>query len=648
MKYLLIAVAGFLCFSKSYTQTYITRKTADGKAKEWYDKGMTLYQQGDNEKAYEAFDKAAQAAPTFIDAHIQKGAALYDLKKLGEAKSAFEQALQIDEAYNSRVLYTLGLADWQLDDFESSAGWFKRFLEIETKNEALRTKAKRYFENASFAAVAVKTPVPFAPENLGAGVNSGSLEYLPSVTADAETLVFTRRIGRQEDFYVSRQVDGKWDTATPIEEINTDENEGAQVISADGRLLVFTACNRPGAQGSCDLFFSVWRNGRWSKPANIGPPINTKGWESQPSLSADGRTLLFSSDRPGGLGGKDIWISYQQSNGRWSEPVNMGAPINTPYDDQAPYLHADGRTLYFMSNGLPGMGEDDLYVTKWEGQAWSTPQNLGYPINTKASEGALAVSLDGKYAYFTSDRQENGQNFGGLDLFRFELPAAVQPNPVTYVKARVTDAATGAPLEAGLYFRNLETGKAFLRARTAEDGAFLVCLPAGRDYALEVKQDGYLFHSENFALADSSNPGKPYLLEIALQPIPAAGTNGTENTLANEAKPVVLRNVFFETGSAELLPASTTELDQLVGLLQENPTLHIRIEGHTDNVGSDEDNQNLSENRAKSVHNYLIGKSIDAARLSYRGFGETQPIDTNDTTEGRRNNRRTAFVITRS
>ncbi len=280
------------------------------------------------------------------------------------------------------------------------------------------------------------------------------------------------------------------------------------------------------------------------------------------------------------------------------------------------------------------MQEIDLYGAPPAGRRWAA-QNLGYPINTKGEEGMLVVSLDGATAYFATNRP-GGK--GGIDIYQFELPQNLRPQPVTYARARVKDASTGYPLVAKVEFTDLKTGQSYVSAFTKEDGSFLVCLPAGKDYALNVNKEKYLFYSENFNLTETATFDKPFLLNIDLQPVAIdPATAG--------AKPVVLRNVFFETGSADLRAESTAELDRLVALLTDAPALKIQINGHTDNVGDDTSNQRLSEARAKAVYDYLIAKGIDADRLKYKGFGETQPMETNDTAEGRGRNRRTEFVV---
>ncbi|MBK7408545.1 MAG: OmpA family protein [Saprospirales bacterium] len=375
----------------------------------------------------------------------------------------------------------------------------------------------------------------------------------------------------------------------------------------------------------------------------MGEPVNTGAWESQPSLSGDGKSLYFASDRIDGKGGKDIWVSYRSADGSWGAPQNLGDTINTSKDEQGPFIHPDGQTLYFMSDGHPGMGSADIFFSRrTPGGPWQTPVNMGYPINSKSAEGLLVVSIDGKTAYFASNRSDLNPttSYGKptYDLYSFELYEAARPAPVTYVKAVVRDADTRLPLEAVAEFLDLETGQIAAGATTDKDGQFLVVLPAGKNYALNVSKPKYLFFSEHFELKEPASVEKPFLLEIELQPI-------SQNGAPVEEKAIVLKNVFFESGSALLLPESKGELEKLRNLLEENPGLRIQINGHTDNVGSEADNQSLSEQRAKAVYSYLADKGIDRLRLRFKGFGESRPVDTNETEEGRQHNRRTEFTV---
>lgn len=634
---LLLSLMTPLAFSQSYT----TEKTTSGKAKKLYDKAMELSRATQLPAALETIEKSIDADAQFIDAYLLQGAILYDLEHYTDAVKAYEKALAMDAKYRPNGWYQLAMSAWKQEDFAAAAKYFERYLEIETKASPTRSRAQQYLLNARFAAEAVQHPVPFEPTSLGAALNTADDESLPSFTADGGTLIYTFRKAGREDLYASTLKDGGWQAGESIEAVNTPQNEGAQAISADGKLLVFTACNRVGAMGSCDLFYSEWRNGNWTEPTNMGNPVNSGAWESQPSLSADGSILYFASERAGGKGGRDIWMSTRQKNGRWGDPVNLGDSINTTANEASPFMHPDGQTLYFMSEGHAGMGGYDLFYARKNAKGnWSSPVNLGYPINSTANEGALVVSLNGQTAYFSSDKAPKGATGGGVDLYSFPLYQAAQPLPVTYAKAKVTDARSRKPLPgAAVVVTDLQSGKTWASATTDEKGEFLVCLPAGKSYAMNVSLTDYLFHSEHFELEGITSVGNPFMLNIALSALPV------EATAIAESKPVVLRNVFFESGSAQLKPESKTELERLRQLLSDHAALKIQINGHTDNVGAKEDNLRLSEQRARAVYDDLIKNGIAAERLRFKGFGETQPVASNDTPEGRQQNRRTEFVV---
>ncbi|MEO1627402.1 MAG: OmpA family protein [Bacteroidota bacterium] len=648
MRFFLLLFISCLCalVSPLGAQDYVTKKTAKGKAKKAFDKGMEYNIKDQNEAAIKEFRKALKYEPRFINAHLQIGACYYAMKDFAAAEANFEKVLDIDPLYNKKVFYTLGLSEMRQDKYLEAADHFDGYLNTKSKNKVLRAKAQRYRDQANFIAKATQNPVPFDPKSLGDKVNTPDWEYLPSLTADENTLIYTRRQA-QEDFYISQKVDGQWQEGRPIATINTPLNEGAQSISADGKLMVFTACDRKDGLGQCDLYFSEVRNNRWTKPRNIGNTINTKGSEKQPSISANGQTLYFSSNRAGGQGGYDIWVCQRQADGSWSSPRNLGPNINTKNHESTPFIHADGQTLYFMSDGHIGMGKFDLFFARKQSDGvWDKPKNLGYPINTKANDAAMIISLDGQTAYFASDRdyQQKSQNDRPTtDLYSFELYEEARPQPVTYVQAKVIDAQSRNPLMAQVEFVDLSNGKIHTASTTDESGEFLVCLPAGTDYALNVAKENYLFQSENFALSKNNSLSEPYRLTIGLQTVPTTAEAGAEPLAQN--KPVILKNVFFDTGSAELSPSSYFELDKLKALLEDNSQLQIQINGHTDDVGSDVDNLKLSEDRAKAVFDYLVAKGISEDRLRYKGYGESRPIDSNDTATGRQENRRTEFEV---
>ena len=627
---------------------------AHPKALKAYREGVQAVFEGDQRGGIRLFEAALKREPDFAEALVELAGVHYDRGEFAAAETYLERVAALSGEAAARALYGLAMAEYKQEKYEEASVHLRGYLELDDLRPARRSAAEGYLANAEFRARALAEPVAFDLQRLPPTVNTPEAEYLPSLTADANQLVFTRRRGgRDEDFYVSERTDSTdWGPAEPLVGVNTLDNEGAQTVSADGRYLVFTACNRKDGLGGCDLYSSRLRDGRWSEPTNLGAPVNTSAWESMPSLAANGEYLFFASKRPGGHGGADLYASgWNAARRRWGEPVNLGPLVNTARDEQAPYWHADGRTLYFMSDGHPGMGGFDLYVTRVDSSGtWAPPANLGYPLNTANNEGALAVAADGATAYYATDAQAaggadsigvGGARAGATDLYTFTLPPAARAGAVTYVRARVSDAATGLPLAAGVTLSEAASGKPLLRRRArGEDGSFLAVLPAGTDYAFAVAEEGYGFYSDRFAVPAGSSALEPYELDIRLQPLPRPMAADSA-----ESDPIVLHNVLFATGEDDLLPASRPELARLRDLLTEHPDLRIRIQGHTDNVGTPAANLDLSERRAARVVDYLVGEGVDPQRLTAAGFGESRPVASNDTPEGRALNRRTEFVM---
>jgi outer membrane protein OmpA-like peptidoglycan-associated protein len=500
-------------------------------------------------------------------------------------------------------------------------------------------------EELKFRHYSYTHPVDFDPVPLGTEINTPDSEYLPAFNANGSVMVYTKRKsseflsnpstrGQQEDLYISYiDNDNNFSKGIPLEELNTRLNEGAHSFSQDGKILIFTACDRPQSFGGCDLYISFKKNNNWSEPQNMGDVINTRHWESQPCLSADNKTLYFSSTRSGGYGKADIW-KVNLENGKWSDAVNLGPLINTKGNEESPFIHPDNETIYFRSDHHIGLGDFDLFLSRLSNDEWTIPVNLGYPINSKGSEGALYVDLNGQKAYYATDKFTEQKN---LDILYFKLPEQLRPQKVSYMTLRVRESDSFLPLAAKVELIDLQGIRENKLYKTDQKGELLTVLNTG-EYALNVSMPGFLFHSENILIDEQKTIQKPFVFDIVLHRI-------KKSTIAQDNQPVTLENIFFESGSDKLLSKSNVELKILEDLLKTNPAINIQIIGHTDNVGSSDDNMLLSENRAKAIYNALISRGISNSRLLYIGMGETQPIDNNDTELGRQNNRRTEFII---
>jgi outer membrane protein OmpA-like peptidoglycan-associated protein len=631
MRYI-IALITFLFVTYTYGQNQPFTGTNNKKASKLFGEALQAFTAYDGKKANDLLIKIIEIDPNFIDAYML----LADLKegneRYEEAQRIYEKVIGINAEFQLPY-YKLAIA--QLNDGQYNLALDNLNLYKQRNgNQIDANKVERAFMTAQLGTHAKQNPVPYDPKNMGAGINTPLDEYFPGVSANGKTLIYTRlKSNRTEDFYISnRDPNNTWAPSKNMgSPINSELNEGTISISSDGQYVFFTGCNWPEGEGSCDIYFSMLDGMDWKEPRNLGFPVNTRAWESQPSVSFDGKTLYFSSARPGGMGGMDIWQTTY-TKGRWSAPQNLGPDVNTVGNEESPFIAKDDATLYFTSDFHPGMGGVDiLYSRKQNNGRWSKPTNMGYPINTNKDERCMAIGANGIDAYIASERSDG---FGGLDLYEFELYNDARPIKTGYVQGTVFDSKSLKKLKARVELIDLATGKTIIESQSNKiTGEFLVCLQGNKDYALNVSADGYLFYSENFALKNQTAT-EPLKLNIPLNPIVAG-------------EKVVLNNVFFEVDKFDLKEESKVELNKLVTFLKNNPTLAIELGGHTDNTGIKQKNFDLSTNRAKSVYQYLIASGIEASRLSFKGYADTQPVADNKTEVGRKLNRRTEFKVVR-
>jgi outer membrane protein OmpA-like peptidoglycan-associated protein/tetratricopeptide (TPR) repeat protein len=643
-----LALAFASCSAPVHAQGPGAVTTTDKKAQKLYEEAVKCMDARKYPCVEDQLGKAINRDPNFMEAHNLLAIAYVEQEKNDLAVAELKKCIELNprfSAYNYFMLAKIQMSRGEYGDAKKAYQAYVTFPAASAENKAI---AQQDIANCDFAIEAMKHPKPFKLVNMGPNINTASDEYFPSITADGLLFLFTRDIkdsqspyGHQEDFFVSLKNGVEWGPSYSIgAPINTIDNEGAPSVTADGQLVIFTACETYGdygmgrqGYGSCDIFYSQRYGEKWTKPQNLGPKINSNNWESQPSFSSDGRTLYFvrGSNNKDGTKNQDIYIAQLTEEGEWGAAVKLSDKVNTPGREESVFIHPDNQTLYFSSDGHTGMGGLDIFMSKRQPDGeWGEPVNLGYPINTAGDENSILVGPDGKLAYFASNRA-GGQ--GGLDMYQFELPQEDRPEQITYMKGKVYDSKTKKPLAAQFELIDLKTAKTvMLSTSNPGNGEFLVTLPANRDYALNVSRPGYAFYSDNFSMTGGADINKPFMKDVPLQPI----DTGTI---------VVLKNIFFETGKYNLKDESKGELKKVIDFMVFNKNLKIELRGHTDNVGDDKSNLLLSQNRAKAVYDYLITNGIPKERLAYKGYGETIPIADNNTPEGRERNRRTEFKV---
>lgn len=647
-----------------------------------YKSGMKNFDEGGYREAIPYLLEAVQSDPestkgSFLEANFFLGLCYLKVGEGGNGLPYLQKVYELDKDIFPELEYMMGQCAEDALKFDDAIKYYENFLKIEgvKKDVIILAEVNKHLNTCKTAKTLIANPVKAKIENLGPIINGPYPDYTPVITADESVLIFTsRREGNMgnkvasyldqeeefpmEDIYQSNKVNGKW--TDPINlgaPVNTIDHDAAIAISPDGSRLFIYKDMQEG-----DIYVSEKKGLEWSKPKSLGPKINLAKFSEQScSISSDGKTLYFSSNRPGGYGGLDIWKS-SLVKGQWNDPLNMGPKINTKEDDDSPFIHPDGVTLYYSSKGKKTMGGYDIFRTSLEKGGWSEPENLGYPINSVQNDIYFVLSADNQHGYYASYK-EGG--YGKHDIYMISMPQAedvekiavaktdtkIVPNsdgtapktltPVTMAKTKskltllkgtVVDALTKQPIEANIALLDIKTGAKISDATSnSATGAYLIILPAGKNYAITVTKPGYLFHSENFDLADTAD-----FQEVV---------KNVELNKAQVGARIVLRNIFFDFDKATLRPESNIELERLRKVMLEYKTMKIEISGHTDNKGSADYNKKLSESRAKAVMDYMVKKGIPAARMTFAGYGFEQPMAPNDTDAGRQLNRRTEFEI---
>ncbi len=626
--------------------------------------------------------KANEFNPNNAMLNFKLGACYLQSLERDKALGFLEKAYQLNPSVEARLNYYLGQAYHFSYEFDDAIKFYSKYKSavINNPNPWYRDELDMRIQQCYNGKKIIEDPIRVFIDNLGGSINTKFREYGAVISADESVIIFTsRRVGSTggkidptinehfEDLYISyKQEDGSWSPAENLgKNVNSDDHDAVAAVSADGQkvLLFLGRKNNAGDLYECTLDGEVW-----SKPQSLGKNVNTKDYhESSACYSPDGQTIYFVTNKPGGIGDHDIYMTQLDEKGKWGPAKNLGTTINTKYDEEAVFMHPDGKTLYFSSKGHTSIGGYDIFKSVYNEttQTWSTPENLGYPVNTSDDDVFFVLSADGKRGYFTSGKQPD--NKGTLDLYMItflgpEKPMVlnnednllaeatapikerviapvveVKEAQLTILKGVITDFLSKEPLEASIEIVDNEANQTIATFKSnSKTGRYLVSLPAGKNYGIAVKKDGYLFHSENFDI-----PATAAFQEVE--------KNIELKQLAVGSK-IVLRNIFFDLNKATLRPESTAELERLIKLMNDVSTLNIELGGHTDSRGSDSYNMELSKKRAKAVVDYLTNKGISASRLKWEGYGETQLVNgcsngVNCSDEDHQQNRRTEFKV---
>jgi outer membrane protein OmpA-like peptidoglycan-associated protein len=613
--------------------------TTSKKAIKLYEEAELMLRQRRFSEAIARFKGALEKDNDFIEAHLRLAFSYEILRESNEQQYHLEQVIRLapNSVKYKNVYYSLGKVYFNQGRYEPAGELLDKLQNFGIDSERMRKDVIDLQRNINFAIEHIQKPIDIKPLPMPDVLNSFPLQYFPVLTADEQTIIYTSRDGvtfhDDENIVISTKDEGgNWQSPVGISpNINSQFNEGTCTISADGRTLIFTNCEgRPGL-GSCDLFISYRTGDEWSVPENLGKNVNSMSWDSQPSLSADGRKLYLISDRAGGMGKRDIWMSVKDRNNQWGKAVNLGRPVNSPEDEVSPFIHVNGTTLFYSSTGFPGFGGFDLYKSEWSDSAWSEPVNLGYPLNTHEDQVSLFVSTNGKRGYYSYERiNREGQKESLLYYFNFPSEGILNYKSI-YLTGHVYDIETSEPIGATIELYLLgESEPLSIFNSDPETGEYFSILSENTKIALYVERPGYLFESQTFEI--NAGFDDQIRKDIYLQPI-------------REGNLVRLNNIFFELNSASLTEESVTELLKISRFLLENPGVKIKIAGHTDDLGSDDYNLQLSERRARAVYDFLIKQNIHPDFLTYAGYGETRPLEENRDEKSRSLNRRIEFYI---
>lgn len=598
--------------------------------------------QGNYNEAIRSFKKVLRKYPDFPPA-LRTAGACHELK--GEVETAIEmyqKAIEVNPYFSRAIYWETGNLCYKTGRYKKALKYFDQFdslLVLDNKMftyngfEERKVEEKYYgkLEGSRRACDIALDSIQFwnipSVQNLGGSINTKADEYFPFLTNDGNTIFYTSRKhqGADENLFHAVRPNEDWRIGEKVKGFNSKGNEGMTTLVRDGRHLFFTACGREQVLGTCDIWQAKIDG---TDIYDIQPTIgyaNSGNWESQASVSCDGSVLFFSSNREGGYGGADIWMSERLPDGRWAEPKNLGDKINTSDDEEAPFITNDGRTLYFSSTGHTSLGEQDIFMTKiGADNTWEHPVNLGMPVNSSYRELGFFLSADGKTGYFASDREEG---FGGMDIYKFELPEQLTGEPITYVQGTVKDSITHLPIQTTVHFKNRPA------ISTDEEGRFFLCVDALDTLYMDIRAEDYREYS-GFAKIPEWENHTFFHLNILLDPLFRLPVYTGRMDKEVEATTVALKSPFgkpithqvlFEFDKADLKSESVEDLEKFLGqVFDGNSVANVEVVGYADDVGDDNYNFILSEKRAKTVGVYLKEKGIRVDKIYIEGKGSTR------------------------
>ena len=601
------------------------------QAEQNYAAGVSALNNNDSQRAIQLFTLAASKDSQYIDPVIALFQVFHDKKNFQAAIPYFNRIKKIDSAASIPFLVKQGIALASRGQYDIAFKLLSPYIHNNSLPNYLKDKANAFYAVCQFAITQAIAP-EISIHNMGDSINSPTSEYFPTVSIQDSLFLFMRRLNlTREDFYSSSMGVNGFSAAIPLSDtLNFAAKKGGMSLSADLQTLYYAAEYAEQGYGRYDIY-KVQRNPfGWSTPKNLGQKINSDYWDSAPSIAPDGNSIYFASNRPDGFGGIDIYVAYKNEKGFWEEALNLGPSINTKGDDQTPFIHADNQSLYFSSNGHPGFGGSDIYVArkKIDGN-WTTPVNLGYPINTYDNEGSIGVASNGAIAYIASDRADSR---GELDIYKITLAEKTRAYQTWYIKGQIVDASTKKSIPANLQIVDPASGYSMMEIKIDSMGQFLLALPYFDSLGLKINSPGHDYLSSILPI-DSVKAMAGKTFNFTLTPIEKIYTK-------------TFKQVYFAANSANLQSVSSVELDALVSYLKTTLNAQILIEGHTDNTGTVAQNNLLSLQRANAIGDYFQQKGIDRNRIQCKGFGATLPIADNNTAAGRAKNRRTIFTIT--